>query len=85
MSGQGLPLGLRRNVVVSLEGLCVEAIFSSLIQLQFRAHQPGHGRLLRLPVDIVTIPHLANLARRKYEALCLVIRRKHSPAGVSIS
>ena len=36
-------------------------------------------------MDIVTIPHLANLARRKYEALCLVIRRKHSPAGVSIS
>ena len=22
-------------------------------------------------MDIVTIPHLANLARRKYEALCL--------------
>ena len=25
----------------TLEGLCVEAIFSSLIQPQFRAHQPG--------------------------------------------
>ena len=27
--------------VRTLEGLCIEAIFSSLIQPQFRAHQPG--------------------------------------------
>ena len=30
-----------QGCVITLEGLCVEAIFSSLIQPQFRAHQPG--------------------------------------------
>ena len=38
------PLGVvdfQRRFKPTLEGLCVEAIFSSLFQPQFRAHEPG--------------------------------------------
>ena len=34
-------LRLARKKINTLEGLCVEAIFSSLFQPQFRAHEPG--------------------------------------------
>ena len=45
-------------VVNTLEGLCVEAIFSSLFRLQFRAHKPGR-KIAKATSGLSPFSHLA--------------------------